>query len=134
MIMETKIIDLREIRKQLIANIYNLLKEKGYEPEEGINIVKGLYGDDEDEQEDAPQLLVTASNSLNYVDEIMAYPFAIGYITFFQGTEFEVCEGDPEEDESVNYVTDEDFPIESLSALYSILEDIRENNNNSKEE
>lgn len=134
--METKIIDLREIRKQLIANIYNLLKEKGYEPEEGINIVKGLYGDDEQEQEDAPQLLVTASNSLNYGDEIMAYPFSLGYITFFQeGAEFEVCEGDPEEDVSVNYVTDEDFPIESLSALYSILEDIREgSNNNSNEE
>lgn len=124
--METKIIDLRKIREQLVANCYNLLQDKGYVPEDGINVLNGLYGNDADEW-DAPRLLVTGSYSLNYNDDITAYPIGIAYITFFNdGTEFEVYEDDPDEDASANYATDKDFTIESLSELYGILEDIKD--------
>lgn len=120
--METKNIDIKKIRRQLVANIYNLLVEKGYEPEDRIDVKTGLYGEDADET-DAPKLLATYS--LTCDDETTSYLFEVAYITFFNnGTEFEVYEDNPDEYPSANYATDKDFSIDTLYSLYRILEDI----------
>lgn len=113
--METKIIDLQEIRRQLIANIHNTLTDKGYNLPEGIDL--------EDVLGYCPEIMVTGCNSLNYGDADYTYIFNVKFILFTSEESFEVWNVNPN-DESGAYVTDADFLIEGLSQLEDIVSEM----------
>jgi predicted transcriptional regulator with HTH domain len=114
--MVTRKINLQEIRRQLIANIYNTLVDKGYNPEEGVDI--------EEELGDAPEIMVTGNNSLNYGDSGYTYSFNVGYIQFENENSFRVFNLNPYGDEIATDVGDEDFLIEGLAQLEDIADDL----------
>lgn len=117
--METRIINLQDIRRQIIANIYNTLIDKGYNPEEGIDIGE-LIGY-------APEIMVTGHYSLNYGNDDCTYLFHVGYIQFEDESNFKVFNFNPYGDDITTDVPDGDFLIEGLAQIEDIVYDIRMN-------
>jgi hypothetical protein len=113
--METKIIDLQEIRRQLVANIYNTLTDKGYDLPEGVDLEEHLGY--------CPEIMVTGYNSLNYGNTDYTYIFNVKFILFTSEESFEVWNVNPNE-ESGACVTDADFLIEGLSQLEDIVNEM----------
>lgn len=109
-IMGIKTYDLVAIRRQMVANIYNLLRAKGYDPDEGVNIEE-LLGE-------RPEMVVSSTYSLGYDNEIAAYPFLVSFIRCFGEDEFELYEDNPDEFDDVDSVDSRDLFIESLDDLY----------------
>ena len=111
-----KLYDLKSIKSQLVSNIYHILRSKGYDPEEGVNVEEILGF--------RPEVIVSASNSLCYGDDAAAYPFLVGYIRCMDEEEFEVYDDDPDLTDDAEMVDNRDFFIESLVDLFNALKDM----------
>ena len=122
--MESKFYDLGEISGQMCVNIYNLLVEKGYNPEEGVNVEK-ILGD---------PITVDVSSSF-YGEPCGGAEFDISYICFNPEEEsvlpsFTAYTDNPYENEDAMEVDSFELYIESLDELYDVLETLPENGEN----
>lgn len=120
--METRIINLQDIRRQLIANIYNTLTDKGYNPEEGVDIADILGY--------TPELMVSGNYSLNYGNDDYTYLFSVRYIQFLGDAEFWVYNINPNGEHPAEDVSDKDFLIEGLAQIEDLVNELDLNINN----
>jgi hypothetical protein len=116
--METRKVNLQEIRSQLVANIYNTLTDKGYDLPEGVDLEEQLGY--------CPEIMVTGCNSLNYGNDDYTYIFNAKFILFNSEDRFEVWNVNPNEDTCGAYVTNDDFLIEGLAQLEDIVNEIED--------
>lgn len=117
--METKCnITLGEFRTQIIASIYNILKERGFEPEEGVNIKESCGY--------APDVYSDGTCSLNY-SEPSPYSVEVGFLCFDGGqNRFTAFSREPDDPSGENepYATDSrEILTDSLYWLLTVIED-----------